>query len=80
MTTIYEMHQRKAEALSTETLKRNVAYYERKLEETGREADAYIAQEPERLAATIEDLLADCRTFAMIIRVSSEELALRGAA
>ena len=78
MTTIYEIHQRKAEALSTETLKRDVAYYERKLEETGRMADAYIAQDSERLAATIKGLLADCRVFAMIIRASSEELGLRG--
>ena len=75
---IYEIHQRKAEALSTETLKRDVAYYERKLEETGRQADAYIAQDSERLAGTIDSLLADCRVFAMIIRASSEELGLRG--
>ena len=80
MTTIYEMRQRMAEKMSTENLKRDLARYERLLEETGRKADAYIAQEPERLAATISSLLADCRTFAMIIRVSSEELALRGAA
>jgi len=78
MTTIYEMHQRKAERLGTETLKRDVAYYERKLEVSGREADAYIAQDSEKLAPTINGLLADCRVYAMIIRASSEELGLRG--
>ena len=78
MTTIYEIHQRKAEALSTETLKHDVAYYERKLEEAGREADALIAQGNVKLDLRIDSLLADCRVFAMIIRASSEELGLRG--
>ena len=78
MTTIYEMHQRKAERLSTETLKRDVAYYERKLEEAGRQADAFIAQDSAKLDLRIDSLLADCRVYAMIIRSSSEELGLRG--
>lgn len=77
--TIYQMHQRKAESLSTETLKRHVAYYESLLEETGRQADAYIEQDSHgKLSLTIDSLLADCRVFADIIRASSEELGLRG--
>jgi hypothetical protein len=76
--TIYEIHQRKAEALSTETLRHDVAYYERKLEEAGRQADAYIAQNSPKLDLRIDSLLADCRVYADIIRASSEELGLRG--
>lgn len=78
---MFELYQHLAETTSTERLRSDIAYYDRKLELQGAECDAYIRRSDESEFDYGEFLnysTERCRVFATIIRALSEELALRG--
>ena len=77
----YELHQRQAERMSTANLQRELAYRNRCLEVTGKEADEILASDFKDASVwAFESKTRECKRLASVIRIISEELGLRGAA